>query len=191
MLILKKILKIFLFIIIAIVLLPIVTFLVNPRQVIDFSDNPVDQKLYVDIEFGPIETYFPLFKIGVITKHPYSYNFLQWSPDGNHFAYIADLSDSERTDEGDYTIVILNPRTFQKKTVLVGDKGHYAWVDDDTIRYFRGMGTGVGIYKDININTREPLFVVDDLNDKSSLGWHSLTLEDMDTMNEQLKNQYN
>lgn len=186
MIILKKILKTFSFFAVAIVLLPIITFLINPRHIIDFSDNPVDQKLYVDISFGPIETYFPLFKIGSITDHPYSYKFYRWSPDGNHFAYIADMSESERTEEKDFMIVILNPRTFQRKIVLIGDKGRYGWVDNDTIRYFRGMGTGVGTYKDININAKEPVIVIDDLKGGSSRGWHPTTLDKMYEIEEEL-----
>lgn len=183
MFILKKILRIFIFIAIAIILLPIITFLVNPRHIIDFSDNPVDQKLYVDISFGPVETYFPLFKIGSITDHPYSYYFRLWSPDGNHFAYIADMPDSERTDERDYEIIILNPRTFQRKVVLIGDKGRYAWLDNNTIRYFRGMGTGVGMYKDLDINIKEPLTIVDDFK---SNDWQLVTLGEMHEMEEHL-----
>ena len=180
----KKILKIFIFSIVAIVLLPITTFLVSPRQVINFSDNPVDQKLYVDISFGPMETYFPLFKIGSITHHPYSYKFYRWSPDGSNFAYIADMSESERTEEKDYKIVILNPRTFHRKTVLIGDEGRYAWLDNNTIRYFRGMGTGVGTYKDFDINVKKPVIIVDDL--KNGHEWYPVTLGEMYEMEEKL-----
>jgi len=184
MIVIKKILKVFLFIVIAIVLLPIITFLASPRQVIDFSDNPVDQKLYIDISFGPIETYLPLFKLGSITNNPYSYKFYRWSPDGNHFAYIADMPESERTEEKDYKIIILNPRTFQRKTVLISDyKGSYAWLDNDTIRYFRGAGTGVGVYRDIDINTKQPFIVADH---RSPHGWHSVSLKDMYVMKEEL-----
>lgn len=183
MIIVKKTLKIFLFIVIGILLLPVITFLINPRHIINFSDNPVDQKLYIDIAFGPIETYFPLFKIGSITDHPYSYKFYRWSPDGNHFAYIADVPESERTEERDYMIVILNPRTFQGKVVLISDEGRYGWVDNDTIRYFRGVGTGVGVYRDVDINTRQPLIVAEH---KSPDGWYPITLKDMYIMEEKL-----
>lgn len=184
MTIIKKILKTFLFIAIAIVFLPIITFLINPRHVIDFSDNPIDQKLYVDISFGPVETYFPLFKIGSLTNYERSYYFYRWSPDGNHFAYIADVPESERTEERQLATIILNPRTFQRKVILISDyAGHYAWLDNDTIRYFRSAGTGVGIYRDIDINTEEP-FMVEKY--KSPDGWHPITLKDMHIIEEKL-----
>lgn len=184
MIIIKKILKTFLFIIIGILLLPVITFLINPRYVIDFSDNPIDQRLYVDISFGPIETYFPLFKIGSLTNYDRSYYFYRWSPDGNHFAYIADVPESERTEERQLSTVILNPRTFQRKIVLISDySGHYAWLDNDTIRYFRGAGTGVGVYRDVDINTKRPLIVEEH---KTSDGWHPITFKDMHIMEEEL-----
>lgn len=180
----KKILKLFLFIAIGILLLPIITFLINPRHIIDFSDNPIDQKLYVDISFGPIETYFPLFKIGSLTNYDRSYYFYRWSPDGNRFAYIADVPEFERTEERQLATVILNPRTFQRKVVLISDyEGRYGWLDNDTIRYFRGAGTGIGVYRDIDINIKEPLVVGEH---KSPDGWHPITLKDMYIMEEDL-----
>lgn len=184
MIIIKKIFKTLLFIVIGVIVLPIITFLINPRHIIDFSDNPVDQKLYADISFGPIETYFPLFKIGSLTDYDLSYYFYLWSPDGNHFAYIADLPESERTEERQLATIILNPRTFQRKIVLISDyRGSYAWLNNDTIRYFRGAGTGVGVYGDIDINIKQPFIVGEH---ESPDGWHPITLKDMYEMKEKL-----
>ncbi len=176
-------LRISFFIIIALILLPMVTYIIEPRHIIDFSTNPVDQKLYADISFGPIETYFPLFKIGFIAQYSRPHLFLLWSPNGNHFAYMANLSESERTPEKYYAIIVLNPRTFQRKTVLITDEGNFAWLDNDTIRYFRGAGTGVGVYRDININTKNPFIVA---NYNTPVGWQSVTLKEMSEMREQL-----
>ena len=131
-----------------------------------------------------IETYFPLFKIGSLTGYDLSYYFYLWSPDGNHFAYIADVSEEERSEERQLATIILNPRTFQRKTVLISDyNGSYAWLDNNTIRYFRGAGTGVGVYRDIDINTKEPFVVADH---RSPQGWQPVTLKDMHIMKEEL-----
>lgn len=183
------ILRVFLFVLAGVILLPAVTFLINPRHVVNFSDNPVDEKLYADISFGPIEISLPLFKVGLIAKDELSYQFYRWSPDENYFAFMADLPKSEQTEEKYDSIIILNPRTFQKKTILISDyKGHYAWVDNHTIRYFRGMGAGVGIYKDVDTNTKKPLMVIEDLNYEFSSGWHPITLAEMSIMEKELAN---
>lgn len=170
----------------------IIIYWLNPSYFIYFYTNSQDEKLYVDIEFGPFEKSFPIYKVGPNSSYVDLYwnanQFIKWSPDKKLLAFISDVPGPDYAHDQPWAVNILNPRTFKKiKTVIVSDfGGSYFWLNNETIRYFRGMGTGAGIYKDININSKKPMRVAEELSDENAEDWHFVTLGDMSNMEDEL-----
>lgn len=85
---------------------------------------------------------------------------LKWSLNKKHIAFFEDINISF---DQETTLKIINPRTFQLKTIFIGDyhTSGYSWLNDETIRVYVNAGTGVRIYRDININIPKPFIASD------------------------------
>lgn len=101
---------------------------------------------------------------------------LKISPDGQKLGYFLDLNyfiDKEKNKEinfidyDNYTaLMIMNKDGSDKKEIYRGDyhTSYWEWLDNQTVRVLRSAGTGVRIYRDININTSEPFIAKDHLS---------------------------
>lgn len=98
---------------------------------------------------------------------------LKISPDGQKLGYFLDLNyfiDKEKNKEinfidyDNYTaLMIMNKDGSDKKEIYRGDyhTSYWEWLDNQTTRVYRSAGTGVRIYRDININISEPFVAVE------------------------------
>ncbi|KKQ27907.1 MAG: hypothetical protein US42_C0004G0046 [Candidatus Magasanikbacteria bacterium GW2011_GWC2_37_14] len=108
-----------------------------------------------------VETkYFP------IKKNIFSTNYLiapnvEWSPNGTYFSFYDYVRLEWATKE--WALKIINARTFRIKTIFIGDykTSEYKWIDNENVRVYEDAGSGVRIYRDININVPEPFIATD------------------------------
>lgn len=157
----------------------------DPSYFTEFFVNSVDHGLYLGIEFGPFEKSFRLQQIGPDSS--YNGGMLRWSPNKKMFAFAADVPEPERSDDVNWVVNIINPLTYKTRTIIVSSNdGTFYWLNDNTIRYFRGTGTGSGGYKDININEKEPLKMAEEFNNEHYQGWNYVTLEKLSEMEREL-----
>ncbi|MFH1048732.1 MAG: hypothetical protein V1732_03650 [Patescibacteria group bacterium] len=63
----------------------------------------------------------------------------------------------------EWSLKVINPRIFEVKTIFIGDykTSEYRWIDNETIRVYVSAGSGVRIYRDIDIDIREPFIAAE------------------------------
>lgn len=152
----KKIIKIFSTLIISIVVITAVVFYFFPSLFVDFYIGYDKNSIWV--KTSPIEF---SWKILDTSSDP---DDLSWSPDEKYLAYTDFVR--EVMYDKEYFIKIINPRTLKARTVFIGTDhtSHYRWLDNNTIRVYVSAGSGVRIYRDIDIHLKKPFVAVEHLN---------------------------
>lgn len=152
---LKKIIKILLLIIVSIIIIIAVRFYFHPSGSLDFYISEDERSLFVQ----GINFYWVKEISGTTSDKGFG---LEWAPDKIHLAFTDAVRESP---EREYFIKIINLRTLNIKTVFIGNDhtNNFKWLDNNTIRVFVGAGSGVRVYKDINIHRSDPLVFVEDV----------------------------
>lgn len=156
----KRFIKIFIRIFGAILVLVIIiytfAFLFLPSQVLEFYRGSNETTIWVKVKYLPIEK-------EISGTDSYKHFDLNWSPNKRHLVF-SDFIDEE-TYNKEWAIKIINPRTFQVKTIFIGTNftSRCKWISNDTVRVYVTAGSGVRIYRDININIKEPFIAADHL----------------------------
>lgn len=150
----KNIFKISISILIIFVLLYVSIFFLSPSTVINIYRGENEKTIWVKTKLAP-------FKKEISGTDSYKFFDLKWSPNKKHLAFY-DFT-REEIFEKEWSLKIFDPRIFKTKIIFIGDykTGEYKWIDDKTIRVYVGAGSGVRIYRDLNIDTREPFIASD------------------------------
>lgn len=126
-------------------------FWISPSSVLDFYINQQNDEIYLKIK--P----FNIIKQFTFTKNLKTNLFL--SPDKKFLAFYENIREpNDKNFDKEWTLKIINLRTLKIKTIFIGNyhTSDYQWMDNKTIRVFVDAGTGVDIYRDIDINVKEP-----------------------------------
>jgi len=150
----KKILKILTYAPILIFLIYAIVFFMFPLSVIDIYRGEDEESIWVKTKFFPL-------KKEISGTSSYKPPNLQWSPDKNHLAFYDFIR--EEIFNKEWFLKIINPRTLGIKTIFIGDykTSEYLWIDNKTIRVYVSAGSGVRIYRDIDIDIQEPFIAAE------------------------------
>lgn len=141
-------------------------FLLSPSSVLDFYIYPEDPLEFSDLKevFLEIRPFGFFFQITHTDHHK---SDLSLSPNKKHLAFFENVMEpAQKSFDREWALKIINPRTLKIKTIFIGDSNtsKYQWIDDQTIRVYLSAGTGVRIYRDININISEPFVAAEHLS---------------------------
>lgn len=129
-------------------------FLFFPSSVVEIYRGEDEKTIWVKVKYLPIK------KI-ISDTNKYKAPDVSWSPNKKLLAF-GDLVRIE-TFNKEWALKIIHVRTFKIKTVFIGDykTSEYKWIDNEIIRVYVSAGSGVRIYRDININTPKPFIAID------------------------------
>lgn len=134
-----------------------VNFYIYPEDPLEFSDS---KEIFLEIKpFG--------FSFQITHTNHHKSNDLTWSPNKKHLAFFENVMEpAQKPFDREWALKIINPRTLKIKTIFIGDSntGEYQWLDDQIIKVNCSAGTGVRIYRDININISEPFVAAEHLS---------------------------
>lgn len=150
----KGILKILAIAPVSVFLIFISVFFFSPSLIVDVYRGEDEQSIWIKTKFFPL-------KKEISDTSSYKAPNIQWSPDKNHLAFY-DFTREEIFDK-EWSLKVINPRFFEVKTIFIGDykTNEYRWIDNKTIRVYVSAGSGVRIYRDIDINIREPFIAAE------------------------------
>lgn len=145
--------KILIYALIILISVPVIVFFISPFSALEVYRGKDEKTVWVKI-FG-----LPLKK-EISGTDSYKAPDLQWSPNKSHLAFFDFIR--EKIYDKEWFLKIYSPRTFQVKTVFIGDSrtSRYKWIDNSTIRVYVSAGTGVRIFRDIDIGADE-IFIAD------------------------------
>ena len=150
-----KIAKILLFFLIIFVLTTVCIFFVNPHSLVYLYVGEDNKTIVAETKYIPIK------KIVARANFEISPD-AEWSPNDGYFSYF----DFVRLEfaKKEWALKIINTRTLVVKTIFIGDfrVSEYDWLNDGTIRVYVSAGSGVRVYRDININVSQPIIMIDD-----------------------------
>ncbi len=150
----KRILKILIYAPISIFLVYILVFFFSPSLITDVYRGEDEKSIWIKTK------YFP-FKKEISGASSYKAPDIQWSPDKNRLAFY-DFTRQEIYNK-EWSLKIINPRILGIKTIFIGDykTSEYRWIGNKTIRVYISAGSGVRIYRDIDIDVREPFIAAE------------------------------
>lgn len=94
-------------------------------------------------------------------EDPYGERSLfNFSPNRNHIAFIQDVfTENDQDYDHYYSIQVFDVKNRKEKAIFVGSykTSGFEWLDNKTIRIYLDAGTGVRVYRDIDINRTQPL----------------------------------
>ncbi len=132
-------------------------FFVCPAFLVDVYRGADERTVWIKTKHLPIKK---------LTSDTDSYKFsdIQWSPNKRMFAFYDFVRLEWATKE--WALKIVDARTLKTKTIFIGDykTGQYKWIDNESVRVYEGAGSGVRIYRDIDINVSEPVIAADHLS---------------------------
>lgn len=149
-----KIVKTIITLIAFLVIFCFLAFFICPSSLIEIYRGNDEKTIWVKT------MYFP-FKKEISSTDSYKAPDIQWAPDKNHLAFFDFMREEIYNKE--WFLKIVNPRTLRIKTIFIGDykTSEYRWIDNKTIRVYVSAGSGVRIYRDIDINIREPFIATE------------------------------
>ncbi len=149
----KNIVTILLGVIAVMALSGIILFFVSPFSVMDVYRDEDEKHIMAEFKFLP-------FKKEISGTDYFKFQDT-WSPDKKYIAFLEFAR--EEIYEKEWLLKIFDPRIFKAKTIFIGTgkTSNYAWLNDNTIRVYVNAGSGVRIYRDIDINTPEPFIAAD------------------------------
>lgn len=128
-----------------------------PGLILDFEIYPEGLESY-DKDIFLTVNIFPWKNIQLTNDQRYK-SHLEWSPHKKYLAFYENIRGSENWSyDKEWLLKVINPKFFKIKTVFVGTykTSGYSWLDDGTIRVYVDAGTGVRVYRDIDINIPAP-----------------------------------
>lgn len=127
-------------------------YFVSPSTIIDVYRGQDEATVFIKFKFLP-------FKKEISSTNSYKFKEINWSPNKKHFAFL-DFT-REEVFEKDWSLQVFDLRTFNLRTVYIGDTrtSRFEWINDELIRVYRNAGSGVRVYRDINIDVLEPFVV--------------------------------
>lgn len=136
---------------------PIIVFLVSPFSVLDIYRGDDEKTIWAQIWGLPL-------KKEISGTDSYKAPDLQWSPDRLHLAFFDFVREEIYNKE--WFLKVYSPRFFQVKTIFIGDwrTSRYKWLDNDTIRVYVSAGSGVRIFRGIDINITGPFIANDNMS---------------------------
>lgn len=145
--------KILIYALVIIITVPIIVFFVSPFSAIEIYRGEDEETVWVKIWGLPL-------KKEISGTNSYKAPQLEWSPGKSHLAFYDFVREEIYNKE--WFLKIYRPRTFQVKTVFIGDwrTSVFKWLDDNTIRVYLSAGSGVKIYRDIDIDQAGPFVAV-------------------------------
>lgn len=153
----KKIIKILVALLISIVVIVSVIFYFSPSLFVDFYISGDERSIWAEGKIIP-------FWVETSGTNTHKLNDLKWSPDKKHLVYTDFVR--EVIYDKEYFIKVINARTLKTKTIFIGTyhTSHYRWLNNDTVRVYVSAGSGVRIYRDIDIHLKEPFVAIEHLN---------------------------
>lgn len=149
-----------------IILLSVIAVVVVAIFIISFYKNPFESLyIYIGDDNSSVWVEGNPFCFRREISGTESYKFgLEWSPNKNHAAFYDNIKETSDLSR-EWALKIFNPRTFSVRTIFIGDyhTSHYRWLDDNIIRVYVSAGSGVRIYRNININIKKPFIAVEHL----------------------------
>lgn len=146
--------KILICALIIIIIVPIVVFFVSPFSAIDVYRGRDEKTIWAQIWGLPL-------KKEISGTDSYKAPDIEWSPNKSHLAFYDFIR--EKIYNKEWFLKVYSPRTFQVKTVFIGDyrTSMFKWLDDSTIRVYVSAGSGVRIYRDIDIKEADPFIAAE------------------------------
>ncbi len=135
------------------------SFIFYPKSMLYFYRGNDEKSIWVEIKpFG--------IQKKISQTNYYKSNDLKWAPDGKHLAFF-DMTREKNYDK-EWSLKIINPKTFQEKTIFIGTykTSRYEWLSDNSIRVYIDAGTGVRVFRDIDINVQEPFVAINNVDSK-------------------------
>lgn len=174
--IIKRIIRIFVALLIFAIISVFVVFYFYPSLFVDFYIGKDEKSIWVIT--SPIT-----FSWKMLDTSPDPYD-LEWSPDEKYLAYSDFVREVPYDKE--YFLNVISARTLKKRTVFIGTDHtvYYRWVDNNTIRVYVSVGTGMRIYRDIDIHLKEPFVAIDHLKLEDSYLWIPQAWWDYDDLDE-------
>lgn len=146
--------KILIYLLAVIIIVPIIVFLISPFLVLDIYRGRDEKTIWAQIWGLPL-------KKEISGTDSYKASDLEWSPNKSHLAFYDFVR--EKIYDKEWFLKIYSPRTFQVKTVFIGDwrTSAFKWLDDNTVRVYVSAGSGVRIYRDVNIKAAGPFIAAE------------------------------
>lgn len=132
-------------------------FVIYPRALIKIYRGDDEKTIWVEMKYLPVKKL-------ISDTDNYKFYDLQWSPNDKYLAFY-DFVGLE-TFNREWGLKIVNVRNFKIKTIFIGDykTGQYKWIDNRTVRVYEGAGSGVRIYRDIDINIAAPFIAAEHMS---------------------------
>lgn len=152
-----RIVKIALFVVILAVVSVVGLFFIKPALLVNVYRGVDERTIWIETKHLPIRKL-------ISDTNSYKFFDIQWSPNNRQFAFY-DFVRLEWVNK-EWALKVVDARFFTIKTIFIGpDKtGEYKWLDDNTIRVYVSAGSGVRIYRDINIDVSEPFIASDHMS---------------------------
>ncbi|KKS65742.1 MAG: hypothetical protein UV40_C0002G0017 [Parcubacteria group bacterium GW2011_GWA1_42_7] len=159
----RKIIFVFLAVFLFLILILASVLMVKPSSVFGFKIKPEEPKFSrekdIEVILKPLGLTFRL------TKTERYKSSLHWSPDKKRLAFFEDIEDLTGKIDYDkaWAINVIDARTLRLKKVFIGDyhASSYEWISDKIIRVFVSAGSGVRIFRDLDIGAKEPFIFVE------------------------------
>jgi len=156
----KKIILIILGIFLCAVFVYFLVFLFAPSKILNFYINPEGLKNEGEIffEIRPLNIDIQLTNTQKHKSH------LSWSPNKEYVAFYERVMEPAKNPfDREWALKIINPKSFKIKTIFIGTSktSEYQWINGEIIRVYINAGTGVGAFRDININVSEPFIMIE------------------------------
>lgn len=149
----KKIYKRFAALLLSVIAVIVITFYFYPSLFVNFYVSNNEESIWVIT--SPISFNWKI--LDTASEN----NDLSWSPDKRHLVYTDFVR--EVVHDKEYFIKVIDVRMLKIRTVFIGTyhTSHYRWLDNNTIRVYVSAGSGVRIYRDIDIHLKEPFVAVE------------------------------
>lgn len=156
----KRYIKIILTLIVALIVIYFFIFFYSPSTVVDFYRGEDERTIFVEIK--------PLGITKEISgTNNYKSDDLRWSPDEKHLAFFENIRGSEEWSyDREWVLKVVDPRFFEVKPIFIGTykTSEYMWLNNQAIRAYVNAGSGVRIYRDIDINIPAPFVASENMS---------------------------
>lgn len=132
-------------------------FFIRPSLLVNVYRGTDETTIWIEMKHLPVKRL-------ISDTDNYKFSDIQWSPNKRMFAFY-DFVRLEWVNK-EWALKIVDARTLKIKTIFIGDykTGQYRWIDNDNIRVYEGAGSGVRIYRNIDINIPEPFIAADHMS---------------------------
>jgi len=158
----KKIITIFVIVLISVIVAIAIIFYFRPSWFLNFytlHDSCVVAK----------GTFFSFSREVICTESLKPFD-PEWSPNKKYLAFFDDVGESY---DKQWFLKIINPRTMKIKTIFIGPwvTSNYEWFDNNTIRVYIGGASGARFYRNLDIRREKPYVYADDRATDDNSEW--------------------